>query len=186
MLDKMSLTAAQIENNFPRMIDCLLWVSLFSITRSPSSALLPFFGGGFPYYNRLQRKTKKKENGYPCSNLSLGGPRSTWQNLFVFFGWDPNHGCCWDTFYMLLIVGLSGLNPNPLICQHILVVAPQTQHQPRNSSELVSNPGARPPSARLAQVEALQAEVQLLRLEGRAPAGWKEPQGQQARPNLTL
>ena len=25
------------------------------LSRSPSSALLPFFGGGFPYYNRLQK-----------------------------------------------------------------------------------------------------------------------------------
>ena len=28
----------------------------FALTRSPSSALLPFSGGGFPYSNRLQRK----------------------------------------------------------------------------------------------------------------------------------
>ena len=39
------------------------------ITRSPSSALLPFFGGGFPYQYRLQKK------GYPYSNTSTGGPR---------------------------------------------------------------------------------------------------------------
>ena len=26
------------------------------VTRSPSSALLPFFGGGFPYSNKLQKK----------------------------------------------------------------------------------------------------------------------------------
>ena len=26
------------------------------LTRSPSSALLPFFWGGFPYKNRLQKK----------------------------------------------------------------------------------------------------------------------------------
>ena len=35
----------------------------------PSSALLPFLGGGFPYQNRLQKK------GYPYSNLSTREPR---------------------------------------------------------------------------------------------------------------
>ena len=34
----------------------------------PSSAHLPFFGRGFPHYNKLQKK------GYPYSNLSTGEP----------------------------------------------------------------------------------------------------------------
>ena len=38
-------------------------------TRFPSSALLPFFGGGFP----LKYTTEK--SWYPYSNLSSGGPR---------------------------------------------------------------------------------------------------------------
>ena len=37
------------------------------VSRFPSSALLPFFGGGFPH-NRPQKR------GYPYSNLSTGGP----------------------------------------------------------------------------------------------------------------
>ena len=43
-----------------------------STSRSPTSALLHFFGGGFPS-NRLQKKKK----GHPSSNLSAGGPRRT-------------------------------------------------------------------------------------------------------------
>ena len=40
-------------------------------SRSPSSSLLPFFGegGGFPYYNRLQKE------GYPYFNLATRAPR---------------------------------------------------------------------------------------------------------------
>ena len=41
----------------------------YSFTRSPSSALLPFFGGRVPL---LKQTTEKK--GYHYSNLSTGGP----------------------------------------------------------------------------------------------------------------
>ena len=46
-----------------------LFVTKVHVVRSPSSALLPFLGGGFLYSNRLQKK------GYPYSNLSTGRPR---------------------------------------------------------------------------------------------------------------
>ena len=42
---------------------------------SPSSALLPVFGVGFPYSRRLQKK------GYPYSNLSTGGPSQRQKKL---------------------------------------------------------------------------------------------------------
>ena len=43
-----------------------------SQARSPSSALLLFLGGGFPYQNRLQKEQKLIRQ----SNLCTGGPRS--------------------------------------------------------------------------------------------------------------
>ena len=47
-------------------VDGALCACLQRLPRSPSSALFPFFEGGFPYQNRLQAK----QIGYPSSTLS--------------------------------------------------------------------------------------------------------------------
>ena len=47
---------------------------------SPSSALLPFYGGGSPY----TQKKRQQKKGHPYSNLSAGGPRQitgSWDRL---------------------------------------------------------------------------------------------------------
>ena len=53
-----------------------------SLSRSPSSALLPFFGGRVP----LLKSTPDKKIGYPYSNLSTGGPSLS---LYI-------HACIYD------------------------------------------------------------------------------------------
>ena len=81
------------------------------VCRSPSSALLPFFRGGFPS-NRLQKKS-----WYPYSNLSTGEPRCAgmawcgvgWivlrqeveaPDLFLSFDWHT-HGTPWPPAALL-------------------------------------------------------------------------------------
>ena len=75
-----------------------------SVSRSPSSALLPFFGGGFPYQNRRPDKNRVplfqplKSEGpshVPPKDIALGGVYF-FSDLFlrfvlgVFGQWEPS------------------------------------------------------------------------------------------------